>query len=110
MYAPGPRLVRVDAHVVRLRVLLLRGDELHLAPGCEERAAAASEVGRVELIDHVGRSHPAHTFELGVAADGPILVELRQVALVGAGEDDDGRLLSHRAAPRRSPARPPRTR
>jgi hypothetical protein len=56
----------------------------------------APQVGGVQLLDDRRRLEAAHALELGVAADRPVLGQLGQVALVGAGEDDH---VTHRGAP-----------
>jgi hypothetical protein len=81
-------LVRVDDEVVRVRVLVRLRDERPLAAGREERAAPAAQLRGEDLVDQRLRRHPARLCECAVAADRLVLGELRQVALVGAGEDD----------------------
>src|SRR6185437_15130434 len=50
--AAGLRLVRVDDEVVRIRVLIRLRDEGPLPSGREEGAAAASELGCNDFVDH----------------------------------------------------------
>ena len=86
--AAGLRLVRVDNEVVRLGQLLLRRHERPLATGREERAAAAAQLRRQQLLGHLrGRQGPRFRQCL-VPADCLVLGELRQVAVIGVGEDD----------------------
>ncbi len=75
-------LVRVDGDVDRLRDLVGRGDEARLAPGREERAAAAAQVRLDQLLGHVLRRHRAHPLELGVAAHGAVVGEVAERALL----------------------------
>src|SRR3954463_5667663 len=53
--AAGLRLVRVDDEVVRIRILIRLRDEGPLPTGREKGAAAASELGRNDFVDHRGR-------------------------------------------------------
>ena len=104
----GPRLglVRVDGDVDRLRDLVGRRDEARLAPGREERAAAAAEIRRDQLLDDRLRILRARLLELRIAADRAICVEAAQRFALVAGEDECRSLgdldprLSHSAPPR----------
>ena len=77
-------LVGIRDDVRRLARHLRRLDEAELAPHREAGAAPAAEGRRRDLLDHLLARHPARLLERGVAADRPVLGELRQVALVGA--------------------------
>ena len=63
-------------------------DEARLAPGREAGAAAAAQRRRDELVDQRVGLHRARLLERVVAADGAVLVELREVALVRVREED----------------------
>ena len=86
--AAGLGFVGIDDHVVRVRVLIGLRDEGPLAAGREERPAAAAQLGGDHLGGHCLRRHCAGFLQRAVAADRLVLGELRQVALVGSGEDD----------------------
>ena len=96
-------LVGIDDEVLRLGALAV--DQRRLAPQWEAGAAAAAEVRLRELGDQVVRRHRAGLRDAAVAADCLVLRELRQVAFVGACEQDLV-LVSHARPPRsRAPSR-----
>ena len=102
---PRLGLVGVGNDVRRLARHLRRLDEAELAPHRKACAAPPAEGRRRDLLDHLLAGQPTRLLERCVTADRPVLGELRQVAVVGAREDESLG-LSHRSAPRRSPARP----
>jgi len=99
---PRLRFVRVHGDVDRLRDLVRRRDEARLASGREERAAAAAQVGRDQLFDHLLWRHRARPLELRIAADRAIRREVTERLLLCASEDESRRRLSGHGAPRRS--------
>src|SRR5215208_1058338 len=66
--AAGLRLVGVDDEVVRLRDLLGLRHERPLASGGEERAAAAAQLRRDQLVGDLRRCHRTRLRERAVAA------------------------------------------
>ncbi len=96
-------LVRVGDDVARSAAPIGAGNEAQLPAHREPGAPASSQRGVRNLLDHLLRRHAARLLERAVAADRPVFLELRQVALVGAGEDGE---ISHREAPRRARGRP----
>ena len=98
----GLRLVGVDDEIRRLAALPV--DEGRLAAHGETGAAAPAQVRLLELGDQVVRRHRTCLLDARVAADGAVLGQLRQVALVGTCEQ---RLTNRHEAPRRSTGRPP---
>ena len=95
----GLRLVGVDDEVVGPRDLLRLREEAPLAAGREERAAAAAQAGRVQLLDQRVGLIVRALAERGEPADRLVVGELRQRAAVRAGEDhlgDARRRLGHR--------------
>ena len=89
-------LVGVDDQVLRLRALAV--DQRGLAAHREAGAAAAAQVRLLQLGDQLVRAHLQRLRHLLVAADRLVLGELRQVALVRAGEQ-------HRPKPHGAPSR-----
>ena len=87
-------LVRVHDEVVRLRELLRLRDERPLAPGREERAAAAAQARGVELGDDVVGRQRTRLAQRREAAAGDVRVDVEHRAAVGAREDDL-RMLRH---------------
>ncbi len=94
----GARLRLVGVHDEVRRLAALAVDERGLAAHREAGAAAAAEVRLLQLGDEVVGRHRACLLDALVAADGPVLRELRQVALAGAREQG---LKSRHGAPRR---------
>ncbi len=80
----GLRLVGVDDEVRGLAALPV--DERRLAAHGEAGAAAPAQIRLLQLGDQVVRRHRACLLDARVAADGAVLGQLRQVALVGARE------------------------
>ena len=83
---PGSDSSALTTRYVGLRVLAgmklaLRPVGKNAPPRPRRFEASSSSIDRLRL-------HRARPLELRVAADRAVLVELRQVALVGAGEDD----------------------
>ena len=85
-------------HEVRRLSGVLR-EERRLAPHREACASSPAQRRRADLVHQGLRLHPASLVERRVAADRAVLVEPRQVVLLGSRREQDGASRVH-AAPR----------